>query len=94
MAIARVVTFEGVNKDRMDEMQQRMNQGERPPDVPATEIVVLHDPDAAKSQVILFFDNEDDYNRGDQALNAMDTSDTPGQRTSVTKYDVAMRMSD
>jgi hypothetical protein len=93
MAIARVVTFEGVDKDRMDEMQQRMNQGERPPDVPATEIVVLHDPDAEKSQVILFFDSEDDYNRGDQALNAMDTSDTPGRRTSVTKYDVAMRMS-
>jgi hypothetical protein len=93
MGIARVVTFEGVDSDRMDEMRRQMDAGERPPDVPATEIVVLHDPDAQKSQVILFFDNEDDYNRGDQALNAMDSSDTPGQRTSVSKYDVAMRMS-
>ena len=93
MALARVVTFDGVSKDRMDEMRSQMDQGERPPDVPATEIVVLHDPDAEKSQVILFFENEDDYNRGDQALNAMDTSDTPGQRTSVSKYNVAARMS-
>jgi hypothetical protein len=93
MALARVVTFEGVSSDRMDEMKREMDSGERPPDVPATEIVVLHDPDAQKSQVILFFDNEDDYNRADQALNAMDTGDTPGQRTSVNKYDVAMRMS-
>jgi hypothetical protein len=94
MALARVVTFEGVSKDRMDEMKREMEGGQRPPDVPASEIVVLHDPGSDRSQVILFFENEEDYNRGDQALNAMDTSDTPGQRTSVTKYDVAMRMSD
>jgi hypothetical protein len=94
MALARVVTFEGVSTDRMDEMRQRIDQGDRPPDVPASEIVVLHDPDAQKSQVIVFFENEDDYNRGDQALNAMDAGDTPGQRTSVSKYNVAMRMTD
>ena len=42
--------------------------------------------------MILFFDTEDDYAQGDQALNAMPTGDTPGQRTSVTKCDVAVRM--
>jgi hypothetical protein len=31
---------------------------------------------------------------GDEALNAMPTTDTPGQRTSVKKYQVAFRMSD
>ena len=94
MAIARVVTFEGVSKDRMDQMKGEMEQGGRPEDIPATEIVVLHDPNADKSQVILFFENEDDYRRGDETLNAMPAGDTPGQRTSVTKYDVAMRMRD
>jgi hypothetical protein len=44
--------------------------------------------------VILFFDTDEDYRRGDEALNAMPTGDTPGQRTSVTKYDVAFRMTD
>lgn len=42
--------------------------------------------------MILFFENEDDYQRGDETLNAMDAGDTPGQRTSVAKYNVAFRM--
>jgi len=94
MPIARVVTFDGVDSDRMEQMQQEMQSGERPDDVPAKEIVVLHDPEAKKSLVILFFDTDEDYRRGDEALNAMPTGDTPGQRTSVTRYDVAFRMTD
>ena len=53
---------------------------------------MLHDPDAEQSVVILFFDNEDDYASADAALGAMPTGETPGRRTSVAKYDVAMRM--
>ena len=94
MAIARVVTFDGVDSDRIQQMKQEMNEGERPDDIPATEIIVLHDADASKSIAIVFFDNEDDYKRGDEALNAMPATDTPGQRTSVAKYDVAIRMAD
>lgn len=94
MALARVVGFDGVDSDRIAQMQQEMQQGERPDDIPATEIIVLHDPDASKSLAIVFFDNEDDYAKGDAALNAMPASDTPGQRTSVAKYDVAIRMAD
>jgi hypothetical protein len=94
MPLARVVSFDGVSSDRMAEMQSEMQDGERPDDVPATEIVVLHDPEGERSLVILFFENEDDYARGDQALNAMPAGDTPGQRTSVTKYNVAFRMTD
>jgi hypothetical protein len=92
MALARVVTFDGVSKDRMAEMEREMRESDAPPDFPATEIIVLHDAEAEKSQVLIFFDNEDDYRRGDEVLNAMPAGDTPGQRTSVTKYDVAMRM--
>jgi hypothetical protein len=92
VAFARVVTFDGVSKQRMDEMKLEMEEGGRPDEVPAKEIVVLHDPEAEKSLVMLFFDSEDDYRRGDEALNAMPAGDTPGQRTSVTKYEVASRM--
>jgi len=92
MAVARVVTFDGVSKQRMDELKQEMEEGGRPDEIPAKEIVVLHDADAERSVVILFFDSEDDYTRGDEALNAMPAGDTPGQRTSVTKYEVASRM--
>jgi hypothetical protein len=93
MALARAVTFDGVNNDRIEEIKREMSDGERPEGLPATEIILLHDAEAEKSLVILFFDTEDDYKRGDEALNAMPTGDTPGQRTSVTKYDVAIRMS-
>ena len=92
MALARVVSFDGVTKDRIDEIKREMSEGEQPEGVPATELVVLHDPDAETSLVILFFETEDDYKRGDEALNAMPAGDTPGRRTSVTRYDVSARM--
>jgi hypothetical protein len=94
MAIARVVTFEGVSSDRMAELKQEIESGEQPADLPAKEIIALHDPDGEQSMVIIFFDNEDDYRRGDETLNAMPTDDTPGRRTSVSKYQVALRRTD
>ena len=94
MAYARAVTFEGVDRNRIDQLKQQLEEGERPEDIPATEIVLLYDADAEKSLVLVFFDTEDDYRRGDAALNAMDPGDTPGRRTSVTKYEVAVRRSD
>jgi hypothetical protein len=92
MALARVVSFEGVGQDRIEEMRREMSDGPPPDDIPASEIIVLHDDDAQKSLVIVFFETEDDYRRGDATLDAMPAADTPGQRTSVAKYEVAMRM--
>jgi hypothetical protein len=92
MALARVVTFDGVDKQRIDQMRRDMEGGERPEGVPASEIIVLHDAEAERSLVLVLFENEDDYRRGDETLNAMPAGDTPGTRTSVTKYDVAIRM--
>jgi hypothetical protein len=94
MSLARVVTFDGVDSDRMAEMQKEMEGSERPEGVPAKEIIVLHDPENDKSLVILFFESDADYRQGDEALNAMPAADTPGQRTSVTKYEVAFRMTE
>jgi hypothetical protein len=91
MALARVVSFDGVTSDRIEEMRREIGEGEPPEGLPAKEIVVLHDAEGEKSLVILFFDTEADYKRGDETLNAMSTDDTPGQRTSVARYDVAIR---
>lgn len=90
MALARVVSFDGVGQERVEEMKQQMNEG-RPDDIPASEVVMLYDPGAEKAVVVLFFDNEDDYNRADATLSAMRSEETPGQRTSVGKYEVAVR---
>jgi hypothetical protein len=92
MALARVVSFEGVTKDRIEELKREVQDGQQPEGLNPTEMIMLHDPDAETSLVILFFDNEDDYRSGDAVLNAMPAGDTPGRRSSVGKYDVALRM--
>jgi hypothetical protein len=92
MALARVVSFDGVSRDRVREMQSEMQGSEPPEGVPAKEIIVLHDADAEQSVVIVFFDSEEDYRRGDEILSGMPADDTPGRRTAVAKYDVAVRM--
>jgi hypothetical protein len=93
MALARVVSFDGVSQDRAEELKREMSEGGPPEDLPATEVIMLHDADAQTALVILFFDTEDDYRQGDETLNAMPAGDTPGRRTAVSKYDVAVRMS-
>lgn len=91
MGFARVVRFEGVGEDRIEEMRHGIEGGEVPEGLPAKEIVVLHDADAETSLVIVFFDTEDDYTRGDALLSAMPAGDTPGRRVSVEKYAVPIR---
>ena len=94
MALARVVSFDGVSASHMEELKQRITEGDRPDDIPASEVIVLHDPEGERSLAIVLLENEDDYRRGDAALNAMPSGDTPGNRTSITKYQVAIRMAD
>jgi hypothetical protein len=91
MALARVVTFEGIDADRIAALKSEIEGGERPEGLPATEMMILHDPQAGSAMAIVFFDNEDDYRAGDEFLSAMPESDTPGRRTSVTKHEVAVR---
>jgi len=91
MALARVVTFEGVDDARIAQLKQNIESGERPENLPATELIILHEPESQKSIAIMFFENEADYRQGHEVMDAMPTDDTPGNRTSVTKYDVAVR---
>jgi hypothetical protein len=92
MPVARVVTFEGISTDRIEEMKREMQDGDPPEGLNATEVVVLHDADADRAVAIVYFETEDDYRRGDEVLNAMPAADVPGRRLSVEKYDVAIRM--
>jgi hypothetical protein len=92
MALARVVSFEGVGSDRMAELKSRIEGGEPPEGMPPSELVILHDPHGERSLAIVIVDNEDDYQKAHEALDSMPGPETPGERTSVTKYDVAVRM--
>ena len=91
MALARVVSFEGVSSDRMANLKSEIESGNPPEGMPPAELMILHDPEGERSLAIVVFDNEDDYRKGDEILGSMPTPDTPGRRTSVTKYEVAVR---
>ena len=94
MAVARVVAFEGVSSERIEQLRRDMAEGERPEGMPSSEAIVLHDPDSEKSLVVLIFETEDDYAAAHEILDSMPASDTPGTRTSVQKYVVAHRYKD
>jgi len=91
MPVARVVQFEGVTQERVDALSAQISSGDRPEDLPASELMLLHDAEGGRALAILFFDSEDDYAQGDATLNAMPPDETPGQRASVSKYNVAVR---
>jgi hypothetical protein len=55
--------------------------------------MLLHDAAGGRALAILFFETEEDYARGDATLDAMPSEETPGQRASVARYTVAVRMS-
>ena len=92
MSLARVVTFEGVTSERIEELKGELESGERPEGLDASEMIVLHDAEGEKTIAIVFFDDDAAYRRGDEILDAMPRGDTPGSRTSVTRYDVAIRV--
>ena len=92
MALARVVAFEDVSSERMAQLASEIEGSEQPEGMNASELLLLHDPENDRSLAVVFFENEDDYRKGDEILSSMPTGDTPGRRTSVTKYNVAARM--
>ena len=93
MSIARVVSFTGVSSDRIEELKREMDEGEQPDGLNPSEMIVLHDADSSEAVAILVFDSDEDYRRGHEVLDAMPAPETPGQRTSVKRYDVAIRTS-
>ncbi len=93
MALARVVTFEGVDAERIAKVASDIQSGEPPEGMPPSELLILHDPEGEQALAIVIVDNEDDYAKVHEILDAMPGEGTPGRRASVTKYHVAARMS-
>lgn len=92
MELARVVTFDEVSTERIEELRQRIEGGEQPDGLDATEMLFLHDADSGGAISIIFFADEEGYQRGEEILDAMPAGDTPGLRTTVKRYEVAIRM--
>ena len=92
MAFARVATFEGVTTEHLDALRQRIAEQGQPEGMNATDFIVLHDPDANRTVSIVLFDTAEDYEQGNAILGGVPRDDAPGQRTSVDRYEVAIRM--
>ncbi len=93
---ARVVSFEGGTADAIEQTASeiRSQADDGPPEgVPGKEFLLLNDKEGGKSLVIMLFETEDDFNRGDEALNNMDPPGPGmGQRVSVEKYEVGAQL--
>jgi hypothetical protein len=92
MAFARIATFEGMTAEHLDALRQRVEEQGQPDGMNATDFVVLFDPDSGKSISVVLFDSAEDYERGSAILDGVPRDDAPGQRTSVDRYEVAIRM--
>jgi hypothetical protein len=83
---ARVVRFTDIDTQRIADRME--SEDGPPPGVSAKSLTVVVDESQSTAVVILFFDTEEEMRNADEALNAMDTSDTPGTRVSVDQGEV------
>src|SRR3954447_26308735 len=91
---ARVVRFSDVTPEHADQIASEIKSGDGPPPgVPAKSVTMIYDADSSTSVVVVTFDSEQDMKTGGEALDAMDTSDTPGSRVSVDTGEVKAEMS-
>ena len=81
-----MVRFTDIDPRRVEERAEA-DEGP-PPGVNAKSIRVVVDESQSTAVVILLFDTEAEMRTADEALNAMDTSDTPGTRVSVDQGEV------
>jgi len=86
---ARVVRFTDVSPERIAEINKRTEDEDGPPPgVPAKSLTVIVDEEQSTAVVVLFFDTEEDLRKGNEALNEMDSGETPGSRSSVDQGEV------
>lgn len=80
----RVVRFTDVSAERMEALLARVNEaGGPPPGVTSTGLTVLFDEAQGTAVVLQRFATAAEMEAGAKVLAAMDTSETPGTRTSV-----------
>ncbi|HEV7400516.1 MAG TPA: hypothetical protein VGN84_09640 [Solirubrobacterales bacterium] len=95
---ARVARWENADAEAMRktaaEIRSRADgEGGPPPGVPAKEFLLLHDTAAGKVIAVTLFESEEDYRQGDETLNSMSPpGEGMGERVSVEKYELAVRV--
>lgn len=89
----RVVRFTGVDAARLEELLARIKESDGPPEgIPTTGVRVLLDEDQGTAVVEQYFETAEDMEVGGQAFSAMDSSETPGTRSSVDMCELKLEM--
>jgi hypothetical protein len=90
---ARVATFEGADAGNVREVGRQIDAQDGPPEgLPSVGLLILHNADG-KVQAISLFETEQDLERGDAHLSAMEPP-VPGglgRRVSVERFEVAVK---
>ena len=86
---ARVTVFEGGDAEAVRGAAKEINESDSPPpNIPAKGITMLMDPESGRSLTVVFFETEEDRDKGDAALNEMSPTADGGKRTSKDFYEV------
>ena len=72
----RVVRFTDVTAERVQSLVAGIDETGPPPGVPIKKLQLVFDEGQGTAVVLQFFDNEEDYRRGDEILGSMPTSET------------------
>lgn len=84
---ARIVRFTDINAEQIDRIAGEAGDGP-PPGVPAKKMQMVVDGSQNSAVALIWFETEEDMRQGDEALSAMDASETPGTRVSVDQGEV------
>ena len=87
---ARLATFESdpASVDQAIAFVRDEVQGDTPPGLEGTKMLMLVDRETGRGIGITLFDSEDAMRRGDEALNAMNPTGSGERRTSVQFFEV------
>ena len=86
---ARVVRFTDVDPEHLAGRLDDAQSSEGPPvDIPAKSVQILHDTDQRTAVVIQLFETAEDMAAAEGPLDAMDSADTPGSRTSIDRCEI------
>jgi hypothetical protein len=88
---ARVVRFTDVDPERIEAIKARIAEEGGPPEgVKSTGMKLVHDADQKTCVFFGLFASEEDLKESAKVLEAMDSSDTPGNRASVDAGEIVV----
>jgi hypothetical protein len=89
----RVVKFSGVTRERVQQLVANIEAADGPPPgVKTTGIRLLFDASQGTAIVTQEFATGDDMEAGAKVFDAMDSSETPGNRVSVDECEVVLEL--